>query len=79
MQCTNLEVFMRFIIGFIFFGLLFYTLSIYAPDTFQMLVSWAARTVDFIREQFARFSGGTGSPLAPPNHEIPKAVFHLIL
>lgn len=68
---------MRFMIGFIFFGLLFYTLSIYAPDTFQMLVSWAAKTVDFIREQFARFSSGTGSPSIPPGHEAPKALLNL--
>ena len=48
---------MRFILGFIFFGLLFYALSVYFPEAFQTLTGWAAGLFDFIREQFERLTG----------------------
>ena len=41
---------MRFILGFIFFGLLFYAMSVYMPDAFQTLVSWAAKTFDYLKD-----------------------------
>lgn len=41
---------MRFIIGFIFFGLLFYAIWFYFPETFQTLVSWVAKIFDFIHQ-----------------------------
>jgi|GEM_PF-1932416 len=41
---------MRFILSFIFFGLLFYAMSIYLPEAFQTLVSWAASLFDFLRD-----------------------------
>lgn len=40
---------MRFILGFIFFGLLFYGIFLYFPDFFATLVSWAAKVFDFVR------------------------------
>ncbi len=47
---------MRFIIGFIFFGVLFYAISLYFPETFQTLVSWAAKTFNFIHDLFNQLS-----------------------
>lgn len=40
---------MRFIIGFIFFALLFYSIWFYFPETFQTMVSWVAKVFEFIR------------------------------
>jgi hypothetical protein len=48
----------RFILGFIFFGLLFYGLSIYLPDAFHTLVGWAAKIFSFFQELFVKISGG---------------------
>jgi hypothetical protein len=43
---------MRFIIGFFFFGFLFYLIYIFFPEAFQILVSWAAAVYDFFRDLF---------------------------
>lgn len=40
---------MRFIVNFIFFGILFYLLWLYFPEAFQTLVSWANHVVTFIK------------------------------
>lgn len=40
---------MRFILGFIFFGLLFYGIHLYFPEFFATLVSWAAKVFEIIR------------------------------
>lgn len=42
-------VHMRFIIGFFFFGFLFYLIYIFFPEAFQTLVSWAAGVYEFLR------------------------------
>lgn len=60
---------MRFILNFFFFGLLFYLIYLFFPEAFHTLVSWADKTVDFIKELFARLSdkfyGRTHSPDTP--------------
>lgn len=38
----------RFILNFIFFGVLFYAISLFFPDAFQTLVSWAGKVYSFI-------------------------------
>ena len=43
---------MRFILNFIFFGILFYVLWIYFPDVFHTLQGWAASTVEFFKHLF---------------------------
>lgn len=43
---------MRFIFNFIFFGILFYLISIYFPEPFHTLVSWADAIVSFVKETF---------------------------
>lgn len=47
---------MRLILSFIFFGLLFYGLHLYAPSVFDTLVSWAAATFNFAQEIFSKVS-----------------------
>ena len=39
---------MRFILGFIFFGLFFYGLMLFFPEAFAVLTSWAAAFWDFV-------------------------------
>jgi len=41
---------MRFIINFIFFGILFYIIYLFFPDAFQTLVGWANQTYEFIKD-----------------------------
>lgn len=41
---------MRFILGFIFFGILFYAIWYFFPETFSTLASWAGNVFDFIKD-----------------------------
>lgn len=41
---------MRFILNFIFFGILFYLIWMFFPDAFLKLVSWADSIVAFFRD-----------------------------
>lgn len=43
---------MRFILNFIFFGLLFYIIHLFFPEAFTTLVSWADTTYEFLRDLF---------------------------
>ena len=47
---------MRFILNFFFFGLLFYLIYLFFPEAFHTLVSWADRTVEFLKEVGMRIS-----------------------
>lgn len=40
---------MKFILNFIFFGILFYIIWLYFPDAFKTLVDWASNTVAFFK------------------------------
>lgn len=40
---------MRFILNFIFFGVLFYAIYVAFPDAFHTLVSWADKIYEFLR------------------------------
>ncbi len=46
---------MRLILGFIFFGLFYYGLYLYAPSTFETLVSWAAAIFDHAKSFLTSF------------------------
>jgi hypothetical protein len=48
---------MRFILGFIFFGLLFYGIWLYFPEAFDTLVRWASNTFAFFQELFQKATG----------------------
>lgn len=50
---------MRLILEFIFFGLLFYGLYLFAPDFFATLVSWAAALFEFIQDMVDKIQAGT--------------------
>ncbi len=41
---------MRFIINFFLFGFLFYLISVFFPDAFSTLVSWAAHVYTFFHD-----------------------------
>jgi hypothetical protein len=43
---------MRFILNFIFFGILFYLIWMFFPEAFTTLVSWANHIVAFFRDLF---------------------------
>lgn len=63
---------MRFILNFIFFGILFYLLWLYFPEQFETLKSWAGSAVDLIKHLYhslmdkLQVSGAPGAPTAPP-------------
>lgn len=40
---------MRFILNFIFFGVLFYAIYVAFPDAFHTLVGWADKIYEFLR------------------------------
>lgn len=73
---------MRLILSFIFFGLLFYGMSIYFPDAFQVLVSWAAKVFDTARNFFESITGKTPSTPAPipvpEPSEVPKSLIDVL-
>ncbi len=41
---------MRFILNFIFFGVLFYIIYLFFPEAFQTLVGWANEVYIFFRD-----------------------------
>lgn len=75
---------MRFIFYFIFFGLLFYIISLYFPEAFHTLVSWAAKVYEFLYNLVAGFIEKLNSFSTPkaPEHpvtpETPKQIAHFL-
>ncbi len=60
---------MRFILNFIFFGILFYLLWEYFPEQFAILKSWAASAVDLIKQLYHQLMDKlhvAGNPPPPP-------------
>lgn len=43
---------MRFIINFIFYGLLFYFIHLAFPEAFVTLVSWADKLIELLKEVY---------------------------
>lgn len=67
---------MRFIIGFIFFGLLFYAISIYFPETFHTLVEWAGNIFSYIKHLFEQLTSKASSKIEPPPKEAITNLFN---
>lgn len=63
---------MRLILGFIFFGLLFYAIWLFFPDTFAVLVSWAAKVFNFFEELWNSLFGTSLSPPSHPPRPVPS-------
>ena len=69
---------MRFILNFIFFGVLFYAIYLAFPDVFYTLVGWANKIYEFIRDLYYQLSDRIqewkmkreGSQSPPPQHAI---------
>jgi hypothetical protein len=47
---------MRFILNFIFFGVLFYAIYLIFPDAFHTMVGWANSIYEFIRDIFLQLT-----------------------
>ena len=62
---------MKFIFNFIFFGVLFYLISVYFPEPFHTLVSWADSLVSFVKEMFNLLMEKVGNQPPPPPPVIP--------
>lgn len=69
---------MRLVIGFIFFGILFYAIYLYFPDAFQTMVSWDAKIFDWVREVIEKITGKTNPPHDPTAPEPPKVLMDLL-
>lgn len=83
---------MRFIISFIFFGLLFYVIWMYFPETFQTLVSWAGKVYTFLHNIVVALVDKINSMTTPTSHaptapvpehppispETPKQIAHFL-
>lgn len=67
---------MRFILNFIFFGVLFYAIYLIFPDAFRTLVGWANSIYEFIRDIILQLSSkvqewrGQRGPQTPPQHAL---------
>lgn len=60
---------MRFILNFIFFGLLFYLLWVYFPEAFKTLVQWASAVFNYLQHLFQNVINSvhsSGAAPAPP-------------
>jgi hypothetical protein len=74
---------MRFILNFIFFGVLFYAIYLAFPDAFFTMVGWANKVYEFLRDVFVQLSDkvehwrGNKGESAPPPPE--RALFLLPL
>lgn len=53
---------LRLLLSFIFFGLLFYAIWLYAPEQFAVMVSWAAKGFDWLHGVIEQLSGRLDHP-----------------
>lgn len=75
-------MFIRFFINFILFGLLFYLISVFFPDTFHTLVSWVSSLYEFLKgivlEVVQKFHG-MKAPVPDGGTAAPKAMLMFLL
>ncbi|MBS4171390.1 MULTISPECIES: hypothetical protein [unclassified Neochlamydia] len=67
---------MKFILYFIFFGLLFYVIALYFPEAFQTLVSWADKVFAFLQNLFIAAIDKVNLMMSTPP-AIPEQPVHL--
>lgn len=58
---------MRFIFGFIFFGLLFYAIWLYFPEAFATLFTWAQDVFNFFKDLVVGITDKFNHAEAPQN------------
>ena len=58
---------LRFILNFFLFGILFFMIYLFLPETFATLVSWASKTYEFFREIFLQIS----ERISPSRNHVP--------
>lgn len=67
---------MRFIFNFIFFGILFFIIWQYFPETFHTLVTWASSVFAFLKDLVQSIIEKI-HPASKPAPETPKALYDL--
>lgn len=74
------EQMIRFFVNFILFGLLFYAIWFFFPDTFMVLVGWMGKVFDFIKvvvmKAYERIQGAYSSSGAS---ETPKTLLPFLI
>lgn len=70
----------RFILNFIFFGVLFYAIAHFFPDAFQKLVSWAESIYQFFVDLSYRMTDwlNHNTKPTPSNPEPAKVIYEAI-
>lgn len=61
---------MRFLINFIFFGILFYLIYLFFPEAFATLVSWANHVYVFFRDLILMLVDKFQSSETPPKEQV---------
>jgi len=70
---------MRFIINFFLFGFIFYLISVFFPDAFHTLVSWAEHVYVFLKGWWMELMHRYGTVKPPEGGEAaPKALLFLL-
>jgi len=62
---------MRFILNFIFFGILFYLIWLYFPEAFHTLQSWADAIVHWVKDMFQLLMEKIGTATSPAPAPVP--------
>lgn len=57
-----MRIIFGFVFGFIFFGLLYYAIWMYAPEVFHALTAWAAKFFEFIKGLIPPSTGSATEP-----------------
>lgn len=57
---------MRFIIGFVFFALLFYAIWVYFPEAFNTLLTWDASVFNYLKDGINSILHPGAAPAPPP-------------
>jgi len=71
--------YMRFILNFILFGVLFYIIFLAFPDAFFTMVGWANKIYEFLKGMYLQFSEKVHeSPSGGSPHGVPQNALLLI-
>lgn len=69
---------MRFILGFIFFGILFYAIWHFFPETFSTLVTWAGNIFQFFGDLIERIIAKFHKEEVPIQETAPAVLLFMI-
>lgn len=69
---------MRFILNFFLFGILFYLISMFFPEAFNTLVSWAAHVYGFFHDLVMQVVDKVGEKKVAEGDAVPQTVSALL-